>query len=145
MFNGPETCRHAHASLSQVQRGAQQRLIAQLEHFRTTTAALAAHHSLNHSTHRHARGIPVGTQVGHPTPPPMATAAAVVRQPGLTVSVFLVERWPRSARGRTCLRTCTSAVHDTNSPESGQNTCNTRAEMSQTALDRTGVRDTNIA
>eukprot|EP00966_Prymnesium_polylepis_P021417 492623-Prymnesium_polylepis.1 len=43
MFNGPETCRHAHTSLSRrVQRGAQLRLMAQLEHFRITTAARSA-------------------------------------------------------------------------------------------------------
>eukprot|EP00966_Prymnesium_polylepis_P296931 6860045-Prymnesium_polylepis.1 len=67
MFNGPETCRRAHASLSRVRRGAQQRRMAQLEHFRITTAALRL-------TTAH-----IGTRaaVGHPTPPPTATAAAV--------------------------------------------------------------------
>eukprot|EP00966_Prymnesium_polylepis_P276758 6394336-Prymnesium_polylepis.1 len=71
MFNGPETCRHAHTSLSRVQREAQQWLMAQLEHFRITTAALRI------TTAHIGTRAAVGTLVGHPTPPPTATAAAV--------------------------------------------------------------------
>ena len=106
MSNGPETCRHAHISLSRVQRGAQQWLMAQLEHFRITTAALRLT-----TAHTDVHAV-VGTQVGHPRSPHTVTAAVVVRQPGLTVSVLV------SSKGGRSRSDCTSAVHDTNSTES---------------------------
>ena len=53
------------------------------------------------------------------------------------LSLGLVERWPLEVG--LVPRRCTILTRRS------QNTCNARAEMSQSVLDRTGFRDTNIA
>ena len=79
MPNAPETRSHAHTSLSQVQRGAQQRLTPQLEHQPITMAALRP------TTAHAAMRAGVGALVGNRTALPAAIAAAVTWQSGLTV------------------------------------------------------------
>eukprot|EP00966_Prymnesium_polylepis_P210152 4866983-Prymnesium_polylepis.1 len=63
--------------------------MAQFEHFRITTAALRLT-----AAHTSTRAV-VGNQVGNQTAPPTATAAAIMRQPGLAVSVFVSSKGGR--------------------------------------------------
>eukprot|EP00966_Prymnesium_polylepis_P014856 343304-Prymnesium_polylepis.1 len=89
---------------------------------------------------RHARGTWRGS--GHPSRQPDSTPPRQQPQQSCGSPASPSQSWSRrkvAARRRTC----TSAVHDTNSRES-EHMQHTRAEMSQSVLDRTGFRDTNI-
>eukprot|EP00966_Prymnesium_polylepis_P159762 3692577-Prymnesium_polylepis.1 len=104
MPNAPETREQAHTSLSRLQRGSQERLMPQLEHLPTTTAAVQL------TTAHVGTRAAVGTYFGNQAATPAATAAAFVRQSGLTVSTLVSLK--RAAPGRTW----TSAAHDSNAP-----------------------------